>query len=193
MIKRIVYLLALFALAMFSVAAQEQYVKPVDQADSNPSFALFRSKLIAAVKRKDAKYVLAIVDPKIRINFGDGGGIFQFKKEWENLKPTSKFWGEFLQVISNGGMFSKEAYEKDGTFWAPYVFDAFPPELDATEHAAIFGKDVNLRSAPSADAAIVGKLSYNIIKVDRDEAVLNPTPSALEMVYDLNPPEVFFG
>jgi hypothetical protein len=174
MIKRFAFTFAAIIFAFSTVFTQEQYVKPVDQADSNPSFAAFRTNLIAAVKRKDAKYVLSIVDPKIRINFGDGGGIIQFKKEWKNLSPTSAFWGEFLPVVSNGGMFSKEAYEKDGMFWAPYTFDAFPPELDATEYSAIFGKDVNLRSAARTDAPIVTTLSYNIVKIDRDSSI--PVP-----------------
>jgi hypothetical protein len=149
-----------------ALAQEEQYVLPVDEAKSNPSFLAFRTRLVDAVKRRDAAYVLSIVDPQIRINFGDGGGIAAFKKEWKNLGPSSKFWDEFGPVISNGGRFSKEPNERDGTFWAPYVFDQFPPELDATEYAAIFGNNVNLREAPDLNAKIVTRLSYNIVRIE---------------------------
>ena len=147
-------------------AQDEQYVLPVDEAKSNPSFLAFRTRLVDAVKRKDAAFVLSVVDSQIRINFGDGGGIAAFKKEWKNLGPSSRFWDEFGPVISNGGRFSKEADERDGTFWAPYVFDQFPPELDATEYAAIFGNNVNLREAPDLNSKVVTRLSYNIVRIE---------------------------
>ena len=163
----------LFSLVIFPVllcvtafAQEEQYVLPVDEAKSNPSFLAFRTRLIEAVKRKDASYVLSITDPNIRINFGDGGGIAAFRKEWKNLGPSSRFWVEFLPVISNGGRFSKEPTERDGTFWAPYVFDQFPPELDATDYAAIFGNNVNLREAPELNSKVVTRLSYNIVRIE---------------------------
>jgi hypothetical protein len=137
--------------------------------------------------------VLSVLDPKIRIDFGGGGGVAEFKKQWDNLDPTGRFWREFLKVISNGGTFSKEPNETDGTFWAPYVFDTFPSELDSFEYAAILGKDIELRAKPSEKADVVAKLAYNIVKIDRDELdVPDEGLSPAEMAYTGKQPEPFF-
>ena len=185
----------IFIIAAISATAfaQEQYLMPVDEGQSNPSLAAFRTKLIAAVKRKDAKYVLSVLDPKVKIDFGGGAGIVAFKKEWENLGPESRFWAQFLPVISNGGAFSDETEAKEPMFWAPYVFGSFPSELDAFEHAAIIGKDVHLRAKPSLKGDIVAKLSFNIVKIDPDELdVPDEGMSPAEMAYTGRNPEPFF-
>ena len=41
--------------SFITVAAQERFVKPVDEAKKDASFLAFRTKLIAAAKRRDAK------------------------------------------------------------------------------------------------------------------------------------------
>ena len=81
---------------------------PVDEANLEPSFVAFRAKLIAAAERKDAKYILSIVDPKISNGFAGLDGIANFKKEWKLESKNSEFWNVFLPVIKNGGHFIGE-------------------------------------------------------------------------------------
>ena len=142
---------------------QERFVRPVDEAAKNPSFRLFRDNLLKAANRRDVKYILSVVDANIENNFGGDVGFKNFKSSWKIESPKSKFWDEFITVISNGGAFYTEAGSR-GTFCAPYTFMKFPSDVDAFEYAVIFGNNVNLRAEPSSDAPIVASLSYNIVK-----------------------------
>lgn len=158
--------LLLFALTIFgflNLAAQERFVKPVDEAEKDVSFFIFRAKLIEAVKKRDAKFVLSIVDRNIMNNFGGGGGIAEFKKYWKINSPNSEFWAEFLPVISNGGSFVKETSSK--LFFAPYTFNSFPEDLDAFDYTAIFGSNVNVRTRADENSPIVANFSYNVVKI----------------------------
>lgn len=143
---------------------------PVDEGESDPSFSSFRTKLIEAAKKRDAKYVLSILDPKIKNSFGGDNGIEEFKQDWKIDSPDSKFWKEFLAAMTNGGHMSDD---KIG-FSAPYLFDGLPDDLDAFEHQVIFGKDVNLRAEPDLNSKVVGTLSYNVVTTDYDNSVKEP-------------------
>lgn len=149
-----------------NVSAQERFVRPVDEAAKDKSFGAFRAKLIEAVKKKDKKYLLGILDPNIKASFGGDDGIADFKKYWKIDSSKSKLWDELLTVLTNGGMFLDKT-----TFTAPFSFNAFPEDLDAFEHQIIFGKNVNLRSKPDLSAEVISQLSYNVVKVDYENSV----------------------
>lgn len=146
------------------ISAQERYVKPVDEARKDASLLAFRTKLITAAKRRDAKYILSVVDKDIKNSFGGNDGIAEFKKSWKIESSKSKFWSKFLPVITNGGKFFSEG-GKTKLFIAPYSFEGFPDDLDAFNYSIIFGNNVNLRAKPELNAAVVGKLSYNIVEI----------------------------
>lgn len=143
--------------------AQERFVKPVDEAKSDASFLAFRTKLIAAARKRDAKYVLSVVDRDIKNSFGGNDGIEEFKKAWKINDSKSEFWDEFLPVINNGGTFIKEGNSK--IFFAPYSFNSFPDDLDAFSYSVIFGNNVNLRSKADVNSPVVASLSYNIVEI----------------------------
>jgi hypothetical protein len=155
--------------SFITVAAQERFVKPVDEAKKDASFLAFRTKLIAAAKRRDAKYIVSIVDRNILNSYGGDGGIEEFKKMWKITSPSSKFWTEFSAAINNGGTFSEEDGAK--IFSAPYTFNGFPEDLDAFDYSAIFGNNVNLRAKPDLNSKTIAQLSYNIVKVDYPNSV----------------------
>lgn len=162
-----------FILVAVAVSAfgQERFVRPVDNAKSDPSFLAFRTKLIAAAEKKDANAILAVIDPKIKNGFGGDDGIANFKKQWKITVKNSEFWAEFLLVIKNGGSFSKEGNVK--MFVAPYTFSDWPDDIDGFEHMVIFGNNVNLREGPSTDSRVIEQLSYNIVKIDPNGSILD--------------------
>lgn len=149
--------------SMIGAAGQEKYVKPVDEAGQDPSFAAFRTKLIAAAERRDSAYVISILDRNVKLSFGGDEGVADFRKMWKIGTRNSPFWKEFLTVMRNGGRFFREG----GTaqFHAPYTFGGFPEGLDPFDAFAIFGKDVNLRKHPSTTAPVVARLSYNVVEI----------------------------
>jgi len=152
------------AFSFVNFPAQERYVKPVDEAKNDASFLAFRTKLVEAAKKRDAKFVLSIVDRNIKNSFGGNDGSEEFKKAWKINGPTSDFWNEFLPVITNGGKFS-EGENNEKLFFAPYSFNSFPDDLDAFSYSVIFGNNVNLRSKADMNSSVVASLSYNVVEV----------------------------
>lgn len=161
-----VKILFLFFLFVSNLAAQERYVRPVDEGAKDASFKEFREKLVVAVKNRDKKFVLGILDPNVKLSFGGDGGIADFKKMWKIDSPRSKFWAEFSAIITNGGTFYDEK-----TFAAPYSFTSFPDDLDAFQYSVIFGDKVNLRAKPALSAEVISQLSYNVVKVDYENSI----------------------
>ncbi|HEX2834433.1 MAG TPA: SH3 domain-containing protein [Thermoanaerobaculia bacterium] len=131
---------------------------PVDQGASDPTFAAYREQLRAAVKAHDVKATLALVDPKIRTSFGDRGGVSDFEKTL--AKPGA--FAMLEQLLSLGGTFLGEGDSR--SFWAPYVYSAWPEERDAFTHVAVIGENVPLRKRAAADAEIVATLSHDILE-----------------------------
>ncbi|MEK7724080.1 MAG: SH3 domain-containing protein [Acidobacteriota bacterium] len=168
------FILSLFLLSFtfVNLSAQEKFVKPVDEAEKNPSFLTFRTKLIDAVKKRDVKFLLGIVDKNIKNGFGGDDGITNFKKQWKIYNRNSELWKELGIVLNNGGVFDKE---NSNTFYAPYLFSVFPEDIDAFEYQAIFGNNVNLRAKPDITSPIVATLSYNVVKTDWEKSIKSKT------------------
>lgn len=167
--QKIIYigLLLLFLGVSIDVSAQkERFVRPVDEGKQDKSFSAFRVKLIEAVKKRDKKYLLSVLDPNVKNSFGGDGGIEEFKEMWEIDSSKSKLWYELRVVLSNGG-----GFQDKNTFAAPYSFVFFPADLDAFEQQVIFGNNVNLRAKPDKSAKVISQLSYNIVKVDYENSV----------------------
>jgi hypothetical protein len=161
--RRYFVLIAVLILAS-SVTGQERYLKPVDKASESKSFLEFRTKVIDAAERRDAKFIFSILDPQIKLSFGGDGGVADFKSMWELERKDSRFWGEFLKVMKNGGDLGN-GKNRLNSFTAPYTHSSWPEDIDAMENSAILGNKVNLRETPSMDGKVIGQLSYNIVKV----------------------------
>lgn len=153
---------------------------PVDEGPKDASFLAFRTKLIAAAERRDVNYIISVMDPKIELSFGGHSGIAGFRKFWKIDRKDTEFWDVFLRVIKNGGAFLGDGKNKYNSFTAPYTFSSWPEEVDWAEYHAIFGNNVNLREAPSADAKIIDRLSYNLVKTDYDKSIRKKTGKSAE-------------
>lgn len=138
---------------------------PVDEGARDPSFLAFRRDLLRAIERKDSGRVLAAVDPKVRVHFGEGGGIGEFRKMWKPTRKDSRLWGVLKSVVTLGGSFERSS-GAHRVFWAPYVYIKFPEDLDSFEYWAIIEKDVAVRSRPEARAPVMQRLSYALVPAE---------------------------
>jgi len=156
--------LALFVL-LVSIScpaiAQVGKLYPIDEAPKDPSFQAFRTRLIEAVKNRDAKFILSILDPKILNSFGGDGGVKEFKEMWTPDNPNSELWDILIGVLSMGGSFN---LKNKNEFCAPYVYSQFP-ELDAFDHSVIIGEQIRVREQPGLTSPAVATLSYDIVAV----------------------------
>ncbi len=153
---------------LVNISAQERYVRPIDEGKNDKSFDDFRVKLIKAIEKRDKKYLVSILDPNIKINFGGDTGIKKFKEIWQIDNPDSELWSQLGTVAKNGGLFLDKV-----NFTAPYTFKGFPDDLDAFEYGVIFGNNVNLREKPDLSANVAAQLSYNIVKIDYEHSTGN--------------------
>lgn len=162
----------IFIFSIVGAAQKERQVFPVDEGKKDASFDAFRQKFIAAVKRRDVKFLIETLDRDVKGSFGGDSGIADFKRLWKLDQPEkSELWGELLTVLTNGGTFLKEPAIKNKQFCAPYSFTVFPEDLDAFEYSMIFGNNVNLRADPNVKSEVVAQLSYNVVKVDYENSV----------------------
>jgi hypothetical protein len=140
--------------------AKEAKLNPYDDAARDPSFFIFRARLLEAIQQRDAQFVVSILSPNIKNSFGGNDGISEFRQYWKLERPDSKFWKTMIRVLALGGSFNEET-----TFMAPYTYSKFPDEFDAFEHGVVIGENVKVRKEPKLDGQIIGTLSYDIVKV----------------------------
>lgn len=138
-------------------------LRPVDEAPSHPDFMRFRNQLKDIARRRDERALMQIVDPEIRISFGDNNGIDNFRKlvHGQFGQPASRFWPDFARMLALGGTFREDRHG----FTAPYVYSAWPNHYDSFECAAVVGANVRVREQPRSDARIVATVSYTIVKL----------------------------
>ena len=150
-----------FLFSVYSPAfAKEAKLNPYDDAARDPSFFIFRARLLEAIQQRDAQFVVSILSPNIKNGFGGNDGISEFRQYWKLERPDSKFWKTMIRVLALGGSFNEET-----TFMAPYTYSKFPDEFDAFEHGVVIGENVKVRKEPKLDGQVIGTLSYDIVKV----------------------------
>lgn len=153
-------LLGLLFLPLAVAQAQEAKLLPVDEAARDPGLFAFRAQLQSAIARRDADAVLAVIDPQIRAGFGGNNGSAAFRKQWGFPGSSSRLWSELGTALALGGSF-----QNPDTFVFPYIYSRWPENREAFENVAVLGTNVNVRAAPRLDAAVLARLSFDIVKL----------------------------
>jgi hypothetical protein len=133
---------------------------PVDEAAKDPSFVQFRNELKAVIARRDAAKLFHYLASDIHLSFGGDYGGPEFHKIWKPFDKDTKVWAVLSLIVDNGGKFIAP-----GGFAAPYVYAAFPEDLDSFEHVVVTNPAAVLRERPAANARVIRKLDYGIVKV----------------------------
>jgi hypothetical protein len=161
-------LVVLAILVAAPAVAQVGTLAPVDEAADDPSFVLFRARLLEAVATRDTAFVLARLHPDATISFGGDAGVEGFRRLWLEDRGGPDLWTELAAFLPFGS-----AYETDSTMLTsgaearaivPYWFGAWPDGVDMFEHVLVVGENVNVRAAPSADAPVLTQLSHAIVR-----------------------------
>jgi hypothetical protein len=112
------------------------------------------------LQRREVPALIAAVDPKVRVSFGENDGIATFRKHWNLDRPAqSRIWSELAAVLRLG------VTRDEAEFIAPYVFTRFPQTLDAYTHAAIIRPGVIVRRSPSAASPKVAELDHALVQL----------------------------
>jgi hypothetical protein len=145
---------------------------PVDEASQDAELVAYRNELLDAVRRGDAKAVVVLADPKIRTSFGGDGGADAFRKALAREGTME----DLELVLSHGGSFQGEGESR--SFWAPYVYSAWPEQHDAFESLAVIDEDVPLRETKEGSSPLVATLAYDIVTLVLTEGDLRQVKTA---------------
>lgn len=145
-------------------------LRPVDRSAEDPNFVAYRSKLLAAVAARDTAALEPLIDPKVRTDFGGGGGFADFKRHWKLSSKDSPLWKELETILNLGGSFRE--FPGGKSFCAPYVYSDWPESADAFSYLAVLGENVPLRARPSDDAPVVASMAYDLVKIGPDDPMM---------------------
>ena len=154
---------AILLLLATAGGAQDVRLPPVDESGGDASWPRFKARLLDALVRRDAQFVLGIVDPGIRNTSGSVGAA-EFNKLWEPRSTTSPLWVELPKVLFLGGVFVKRD-RNVVEFCAPYVYYKWPESAAEDAFGAIIAKETLLKAAPAANSATLATLSYDLVAV----------------------------
>jgi len=165
-------LLSGFAIALLLPAsplqAQEEPLLPVDGGATEPTWAPFHKRLLAAVDQRDLKFLLSILDPKIRNSFDKPDGIKAFIEQWE-LEPEraadSPLWSE-LRTMLRFAAAPVEAATGERLLCLPYVAVRWPPTIDPFLYAAVVATDAPVFARPSTQSTIIATITHQIVGVE---------------------------
>lgn len=160
---------ALVIFSSFAAQAQELKLPPVDEAWKDPSLVSFRKDMLAAVKRRDVKYVIARSSRNIKLSFGGYAGRKTFR-EWLTVEDLREvYWQELEAVFTLGGVFTG----KD-TFCTPYVACVdIPgcPDCDPYDMVFVVSNDAAVYTAMTTASPVMARLSYDVLRMDYNRDV----------------------
>lgn len=168
MITRLLFALSFAVLAATAAPASEpvDHLKPWDEAAQDPSFVSFRKSLEAIVEHKDLKGLHASLAKDVLNNFGGGKGVDAFNSAWKPHDEHSAVWPALAGVLKLGGYFDSKT-----VFSAPYVYAAWPDDLDNFNFVAVTSADAVIRKAADPKSAVVRKLDYDVLEVIQSESM----------------------
>ena len=155
-------------IGMAPAAAKSLRLLPVDETSSNPEFAAYHAALLAAVRRRDAAFVVAQADSEIKLSFGGDYGSESFHRaltgtnEWQG----EVYWRELQTVLELGGVFMG-----DGAFCTPYLSCIEVPgcpQCDPYETVFVTRKDAVARTEPNEQAPMAAQFSWDVLQIDND-------------------------
>jgi hypothetical protein len=157
----------------FMAASQVRKFPPQDESGKDPSLKAFVVQLKQIIKTKDAKRLLTIIHPRVKIDFDDGNGIQHFINTWKPEDPASKVWPIMNKIVAMGGVFSRPDNDPFYKFVFPYVnaIDFEDPDLYFNTLVAT-ARDIPVREKPDENANVVGKLNFDVVTHDYEKSSL---------------------
>jgi len=161
--------LAWLAMALPPARAQvERLVPPAEPAAAESGWQQFQKRLAGAVESRDLRYLMSIVDPKIRNSFDKPDGAKAFVEQWD-LEPAkakeSPLWRE-LRAMLRFAPAAVETPAGERMLCLPYVAVRWPPTIDPFLFGAVVVADAPVFDRPSTAGTILRSLSHDIVGVE---------------------------
>ena len=155
------------------IPIQNGRFEPMDQADLNPHFILFKDSMLQALQQKDTAFLLGHIGDKIAMSFDVEQTKAEFIKNWnlESAPDNSSLWEVLTEVLEMGGLFSSSEFN---FFICPYTF--FLSVDNPYSQKAVVGTEVRIRNKPGLEGAVLGSLNFEIV----EDIPLDPGETAVE-------------
>lgn len=156
--------------------AEEIPFAPRDEAAGDVSWTRFRDQLLAAVQKRDRKFVMGIVDRNVRNGLERPRGMEEFIRQWEPDADDSPLWRELPRALHLAAAYYRHDH-MPRSLCAPYVLPQWPKGVDPHGHGAITARQAELRAEPSGSSAILDTLGQTVVRVsdwevaDRDAQI----------------------
>lgn len=121
-----------------------------------PNAKMFFLNLSKAVRDRDVDALLSLTDPKVKLDFGDGGGLNTFRERLG--AEDSELWEE-LDTLLNLGC----ATGSNGDIILPWYFAQDLGVDDPFSTMITMGPDIVLRADPSAEGPPVEKIAWDTV------------------------------
>jgi hypothetical protein len=165
MMKKFLLAAALAAvLQPLPAVAQDRRLEPTDEAAKDVSWRDFKKRLMAAIDKRDRKFILGMLDKNVRTGHEGGRGVAEFRKQWELDSEQSPLWQELKAVVALPAAYHRPD-KGPMELCLPYVAVRWPQDMDAFKGGALIANDVLVKSAPSSSSETVATLSYNMVEV----------------------------
>jgi hypothetical protein len=146
----------------------ERKLPPVDEGASDPSWAVFRANLLAALQRGDRAALINSIDRNIVNGLEVPSGVADFRKLWEIDGKSDRLLRDLSASLSLGSAWHQQGPKNKPTrvLCAPYVPIKWPlNDVDPYDSGAIVVKEALIKGAPSHAAQTLGTLSFDIVGV----------------------------
>ena len=130
------------------------------------------AELTDIVARRDLAALKRHLPPDAKISFGGDAGPDGLDTAWEPTRPDTKLWGTLREILALGGVQAR--YDGALEWCAPYPSCQDAPAdsgLTGYDYVIVTGTAVAVRSAPSTNAMLLGRVSHEILELaEGDEA-----------------------
>lgn len=163
-------------------------VPPPTDLSTNAEFEGVIKKLKKIAKAKDGKALLEMIYSEIR--FGSSGeyqyGKALFEQTWKPISDKSPVWKYLDEVLQVGGAYYRQPHTGEVTqneVILPYVCNInIDPIYMYSDMLVITSEAANIRKQPLLKSPVVGKFSYDLVKVQYDKSFLPSLKSPLGAV-----------
>ena len=131
---------------------------PRDECTGLPGADAFRQQLAQAVEARDAKALIALAAPDVKLDFGGGAGSAQLQVRLDEDNPT--LWDE-LDVLLTLGC----AAEGQAGITLPWYFAQEIDAVDPMNGMIVMGENVPLRVAPEANGEMMKEISWDVVEL----------------------------
>ncbi|MEO6151738.1 MAG: hypothetical protein ABIT09_11960 [Croceibacterium sp.] len=128
---------------------------PRDECTELPGASGFRQRLVEAVQLRDADALAALADPRIKLDFGGGGGVAELKQQ---LATGDALWKSLEQVLTLGC-----AADPGSNMVIPWLFAQDLGSIDAGPALLVTGENVPVLADPRGSATRVTTISWDFV------------------------------